>query len=172
MPIRNGSVPQSSSALEQFWQEVTAEVSARRFLVFPGSLSLQGASAIWPVQEGIVGFLDLAVSLGVRIVYVKAHSLSESSLIDTVATFLSDIPDAVDADTAEAFFDLAGIGSEPDAEQYLRLGKEHLGQLESVHVAWVHDGVAHRLERYAGWYGALMDSAAEVADLIEQSGAE
>jgi len=172
MRIRNESVPQSSSDLEQFWREVNAEVSARRFLVFPGSLSLQGASAIWPVQEAVAGFLDLAVSLGVRIVYMRAHSLSESSLIDTVATFLSDIPDAVDADTAEAFFDLAGISSEPEVQQYLRQGKEHLGQLESVHVVWVHDGVAHRFERYAAWYGALMDRAAGVADLIEQSGAE
>jgi hypothetical protein len=163
-------MPQGNSDLEQFWQEVNAEVSARRFLVFPGALSLQGVSATWPVKEGIAGFLDLAVSLGVRIVYMKGHSLSESSLIDTVATFLSDIPEAVDADTAEAFLDLAGVGSEPEAEQYLRQGEEHLGQLESVHVGWVHDGVAHRLERHAGWYGALMDRAAEVADLIEQKG--
>ena len=165
-------MPRSSDDLDALWQEVNAELSARGLLLFPGSLSLQGVSASWPVKEGIAGFLDLAVSLGVSIVYMQAYSLSESDLIDAVGSFLTDVPDALDADTPEAFVELAGVASEPGVQEYLRQGKEHYGQVQSVHVEWVHDGVVHRFERYAGWYGALIDRAAEVSDLIERTVAE
>jgi hypothetical protein len=140
--------------------------------MFPGSLSLHGVSATWPVNEGIAGFLDLAASLGARIVYMKANSLSQGDLIDAVGSFLSQVPDALDAETPEAFMELAGVGSDPEVEEYLRQGMEHYGQLQSVRVEWVLDGVVHRFEKYASWSGALIDRAAEIADLIERTAAD
>jgi hypothetical protein len=117
----------------------------------------------------VAGFLDLAVSLGARIVYMKANSLQAVDLIDAVVSFLSDVDYPVDAATPEAFMELAGVGSEPDVRDYLRQGREHYGHVQSVIVDWVHDGVVHRFHRYAPWWGGLIDRAGDVAELIDSA---
>ena len=165
-------MPRSSDELDALWQQVNAEVTARGFLIFPGSLSLEGGYASWPVKEGIAGFLDLANSLGARIVYLKADPFEPGDLIDAVGSFLSEVHKALDADSPEAFMELGGISSEPEVQVYLRQGREHYGHLQSVRAEWVHDGVVHRFQRYAAWYGALIDKAAQMADLIEDTEAE
>jgi hypothetical protein len=165
-------MPRSSDELETLWQQVNAEVTQRGFLVYPGSLSLEGVHANWPLKEGIAGFLALAASLGARVVYLKASPLEPSDLIDAVASFLSGVPEALDADTPEEFMEMAGVSSEREVQDFLRQGKDHYGHLQSVSVEWVHEGVVHRFERYATWYGALIDMAADVADLVEGAQAE
>ena len=120
--------------------------------------------AQWPCGP----FLDLAKSLGRRLVYLTAHVLQPADLIDSVATLLSEVDDAVDAPTPEEFLSHIGVASYPAVKNYLRYGKEHNGEVLSVRVEWVHDGVVHRLWKYADWHKTFMDKATEVADLIEE----
>ena len=157
----------SRDEMDAFWDEVNREVSARGFLPFPGSLSPDGVHANWPGQEGIGGFFDLAGTLGVRVVYLRADRLEPGDLIDAVDSFLPDVHVGLDAESPEEYVQLAGVGSEPDVQDYLRQGKKHYGQITSVRVDWVHDGVVHSFQKLAAWYGRFLDSAAGVAELIE-----
>jgi hypothetical protein len=153
--------------MDSLWDEVNREVSGRGFVPFPGSLSLEGVHASWPLQEGIVGFLELASTLGVRVVYLGADRLEPGDLIDAVDSFLPDVQVGLDAESPEEYAQLAGVASEPDVQDYLRQGERHYGQITSIRVEWVHDGVVHGFQKLAAWYGGLLDSAAGVAELIE-----
>ena len=144
------------------------ELAARDFLVYPSGISIEGPMAMWPAEEAIGPFLDLAKSLGRRLVYLTAHVLQPADLIDSVATLLSEVDDAVDAPTPEEFLSHIGVASYPAVKSYLRYGREHYGEVLSVRVEWVHDGVVHRLWKYADWHKTFMDKATEVADLIEE----
>jgi hypothetical protein len=144
------------------------ELAARDFLVYPSGISIEGPMAMWPAEEAIGPFLDLAKSLGRRLVYLTAHVLQPADLIDSVATLLSEVDDAVDAPTPEEFLSHIGVASYPAVKSYLRYGREHYGEVLSVRVEWVHDGVVHRFWKYADWHKTFMDKATEVADLIEE----
>ena len=152
----------------KFLEHARQELAARDFLVYPSGISIEGPMAMWPAEEAIGPFLDLAKSLGRRLVYLTAHVLQPADLIDSVATLLSEVDDAVDAPTPEEFLSHIGVASYPAVKSYLRYGKEHYGEVLSVRVEWVHDGVVHRLWKYADWHKTFMDKATEVADLIEE----
>jgi len=152
----------------KFLEHARQELAARDFLVYPSGISIEGPMAMWPAEEAIGPFLDLAKSLGRRLVYLTAHVLQPADLIDSVATLLSEVDDAVDAPTPEEFLSHIGVASYPAVKNYLRYGKEHYGEVLSVRVEWVHDGVVHRLWKYADWHKTFMDKATEVADLIEE----
>ena len=152
----------------KFLEHPRQELAARDFLVYPSGISIEGPMAMWPLEEAIGPFLDLAKSLGRRLVYLTAHVLQPADLIDSVATLLSEVDDAVDAPTPEEFLSHIGVASYPAVKNYLRYGKEHYGEVLSVRVEWVHDGVVHRLWKYAEWHKTFMDKATEVADLIEE----
>jgi len=156
-----------SDAMSQLLDQVNREVFARGFLVFPGRVGAEGPTAFWPVTQGIVGFLDLAASLGKRMVYVDSDALTPDDLIDAVGTQLVEVHEALDADTPEEFFELAAVSGEAEVKDFLRFGKEHYGRVTRVSVEWVNEGVVHRLWQYADWHVALMDKATEVADLID-----
>jgi hypothetical protein len=153
--------------MDALWDEVNRELSGRGFLPFPGSLSADGVHATWPLQEGIEGFLELAGTLGVRVIYLRADRLEPGDLIDAVDSFLPDVDVGLDAESPEEYVQLAGVGSEPDVQDYLRQGRSHYGQITSIRVEWVHGGVAHGFQKLAAWYGRLLDGAAGVAELIE-----
>ena len=152
----------------KFLEHARQQLAARDFLVYPSGISIEGPMAMWPAEEAIGPFLDLAKSLGRRLVYLTAHVLQPADLIDSVATLLSEVDDAVDAPTPEEFLSHIGVASYPAVKSYLRYGKEHYGEVLSVRVEWVHDGVVHRLWKYADWHKTFMDKATEVADLIEE----
>ena len=152
----------------KFLEHARQELAARDFLVYPSGISIEGPMAMWPAEEAIGPFLDLAKSLGRRLIYLTAHVLQPADLIDSVATLLSEVDDAVDAPTPEEFLSHIGVASYPAVKNYLRYGKEHYGEVLSVRVEWVHDGVVHRLWKYADWHKTFMDKATEVADLIEE----
>jgi hypothetical protein len=152
----------------KFLEHARQELAARDFLVYPSGISIEGPMAMWPLEEAIGPFLDLAKSLGRRLVYLTANVLQPADLIDSVATLLSEVDEAVDAPTPEEFLSHIGVASYPAVKSYLRYGKEHYGEVLSVRVEWVHDGVVHRLWKYADWHKTFMDKATEVADLIEE----
>jgi hypothetical protein len=152
----------------KFLEHVRQELAARDFLVYPSGISIEGPMAMWPAEEAFGPFLDLAKSLGRRLVYLTAHVLQPADLIDSVATLLSEVDEAVDAPTPEEFLSHIGVAPYPAVKSYLRYGKEHYGEVLSVRVEWVHDGVVHRLWKYADWHKTFMDKATEVADLIEE----
>jgi hypothetical protein len=152
----------------KFLEHARQQLAARDFLVYPSGISIEGPMAMWPAEEAIGPFLDLAKSLGRRLVYLTAHVLQPADLIDSVATLLSEVDEAVDAPTPEEFLSHIGVASYPAVKSYLRYGKEHYGEVLSVRVEWVHDGVVHRLWKYADWHKTFMDKATEVADLIEE----
>ena len=156
----------------KFAEHARQELEARDFLIFPNGISIEGPMAMWPVDEPIDAFLDLAKTLGCRLAYFDADVLSPADLIDAVATQLNEVTDAVDAPTPEEFLAQVGLASNPAVQSYLRFGKEHYGRITSVRVEWIHDGVVHRLWRYADWHRVFMDKATEVADLIEEGEAQ
>ena len=153
----------------KFLEHARQELAARDFLVYPSGISIEGPSAMWPAEEAIGPFLDLAKSLGRRLVYLTAHVLQPADLIDSVATLLSEVDEAVDAPTPEEFLSHIGVASYPAVKSYLRYGKEHYGEVLSVRVEWVHDGVVHRFWKYADRHKTFIDKATEVADLIEEA---
>jgi len=161
-------VTEAHDEMGKFLEHARQELAARDFLVYPSGISIEGPMAMWPAEEAIGPFLDLAKSLGRRLVYLTAHVLQPADLIDSVATLLSEVDDAVDAPTPEEFLSHIGVASYPAVKNYLRYGKEHYGEVLSVRVEWVHDGVVHRLWKYADWHKTFMDKATEVADLIEE----
>jgi len=161
-------VTEAHDEMGKFLEQARQELAARDFLVYPSGISIEGPMAMWPAEEAIGPFLDLAKSLGRRLVYLTAHVLQPADLIDSVATLLSEVDDAVDAPTPEEFLSQIGVASYPAVKNYLRYGKEHNGEVLSVRVEWVHDGVVHRLWKYADWHKTFMDKATEVADLIEE----
>jgi len=161
-------VTEAHDEMGKFLEHARQELAARDFLVYPSGISIEGPMAMWPAEEAIGPFLDLAKSLGRRLVYLTAHVLQPADLIDSVATLLSEVDDAVDAPTPEEFLSHIGVASYPAVKSYLRYGKEHYGEVLSVRVEWVHDGVVHRLWKYADWHKTFMDKATEVADLIEE----
>jgi hypothetical protein len=152
----------------KFLEHARQELAARDFLVYPSGITIEGPMAMWPAEEAIGPFLNLAKSMGRRLVYLTAHVLQPADLIDSVATLLSEVDDAVDAPTPEEFLSHIGVASYPAVKSYLGYGKEHYGEVLSVRVEWVHDGVVHRLWKYADWHKTFMDKATEVADLIEE----
>ena len=154
--------------MSKFAEHTRQELEARDFLVFPRAISLEGPMAMWPVEESVPTFLDLAKAMGCRLAYFHADVLQPADLIDAVATQLSEVVDAVDAPTPEEFLSQLDLVSYPTVQDYLRYGKEHYGQVTSVRVEWIHDGVVHRLWRYADWHKNFMDKATEVAELIEE----
>ena len=159
----------TEEGIERLWRQVNEEASSRSFLVFPGSISLEGPMAMWRPDEGIDQFLEIAVALGKRILYMRSRLLGPGELIDAVAIALSGAIDALDASTPEQFLKDAGVGDEPEARDYLEFGKEHYGQRMDVNVEWVHEGIVHRFWKHADWHGDLVDKAASVAELIESS---
>jgi hypothetical protein len=157
----------SEEEMERLWRQANEGASSRGFLVFPGSISLEGPMAMWSADEGIAQFLDMAGALGKRILYMKSRKLGPDELIDAVAVALSGAIEALDATTPEQFLREAGVMTEPEARDYLKFGKEHYGQRMDVNVEWVHEGVVHRFWKHADWHGQLLDKATSVAELIE-----
>jgi hypothetical protein len=155
--------------IERLWRQANEEASSRGFLIFPGGISLEGPMAMWRPEEGIGQFLDMAVALGKRILYMRSRLLGPGELIDTVAVALSDAIDALDATTPERFLEEAGVAAEPEARDYLEFGKEHYGQRMDVNVEWVHEGIVHRFWKHSDWHRDLVDKASSVAELIESS---
>ena len=155
--------------MELLWREVNQDASSRGFLVFPASISLEGAMAMWPTERGIAQFLDLASALDKRVLYIRSRELAPDDLIDSVAIALSGAIEALDAETPEQFLREAGVIAEPEAQDYLAFGQKHYGERMDVSVEWVHEGVVHRFWKHARWHGQLLDKAGEVAELIEPS---
>lgn len=163
------SVPPTEDEMELLWREVNQHASSRGFFVFPASIALEGSVAMWPAELGIAQFLDLASALGKRVLYIRSRELGPDELIDSVAIALSDVIDALDADTPEQFLREAGVIAEPEAQDYLTFGQKHYGERMDVSVEWVHEGVVHRFWKHARWHGQLLDKAGEVAELIDSS---
>jgi hypothetical protein len=153
--------------MDAVWDEVAREVSSRQFLVFPGSVSLQAVRALWPTDQPIGPFLDLAAQLGVRMVYLRSDVLTPEQVLDAIAVSLAEVSDALDAPSPEEFVRLAGIAQEPAARELIAFSKEHYGRRASVHAEWVHEGVVHAYSAYSDWHSALFDKAGEVADLLD-----
>ena len=166
--LKEYSVSEPNDEMDKFAERARQELAARDFLVFPRGISIEGPMAMWPVEEPVGPFLDLAKAMGCRLAYFNSDVLYPTDLIDAVATMLSEVDDAVDAPTPEEFLAQIGLASHPAVQSYLQFGKEHYGLVTSVRVEWVADGVVHRLWRYADWHRTLMDKATEVADLIEE----
>ena len=159
----------TEEAIDQLWQQANEEASSRGFLVFPGGISLEGPMAMWNPDEGIDQFLDIAVALGKRILYMRSRLLGPGELIDAVAVALSGAIDALDATTPEQFLKDAGVEAEPEARDHLEFGKDHYGQRMDVNVEWVHEGIVHRFWKHPDWHRDLVDKAASVAELIEST---
>lgn len=153
--------------MNELWERVNQEVSARGFTVYPGSIMTSGATAIWPFDRGIAEFLDLAKGLGRRIVYLESEEFGPDDIIDAMATLLSHVYDAFNADSPEALFDELGMSSEPKVREYLRYAQQHYGRRSRIVAEWVFEGVAHRFSKIAEWFGGFMDMSTSVADLIE-----
>ena len=156
--------------MDRFAEHARQELAARDFLIFPRGISIEGPMAMWPADEPIEPFLDLAQTVGSRLVYFNADVLGPVDLIAAVASQLTEVDDAVDAPTPEEFLSHIGLASEPAVQEYLKFGREHYGLITSVRVEWILAGVVHRLWKHADWHRGFMDKATEVADLIEERG--
>jgi hypothetical protein len=160
-------MPAREDKLDRQWHTVNEEVSSRGLLVFPGSISLQAPWAMWPTGKGIGPFLDMALALGCRVLYVHSRSLTPDELIAAVSVSLASIIDALDADLPEQSLEQAGVAAEPVAMEFLQYAKQYYGRRMNVSVEWVYEGVVHRFSEFSDWYGPLLDKGSDVAELID-----
>jgi hypothetical protein len=125
---------------------------------------------MWPSEKDVSEFLDVAQKLDVRVIYLSAETITPDTLLEMVASMLDDSTVAFQHETAEGYFEGAGILSDKRVGQYLSHGKERYGRKSTIRVEWVHGGVVHRYLAVANWLGKLIDNASEIADLLEPPG--
>ena len=160
-------MPNEHEDVEQIWEQISESISSLGFQVFPSSISGTDGVAIWPVSEGFAKFLDLATSLGKKILYVHTIDFSSEELIDLVMNFLPTDIGEYDVETVEGFFASLGVSSDSQVTEYIEYGRRFAGRLASIRLEWVHEGVVHRYWRMADWYGFLLEKGGEISDLIE-----
>lgn len=153
--------------IEQLYEDINEQISTSDFDIFPSGISGTDGVAFWPESEGFNRFIELAKSLGKRILYVKAIYFTFDELIDLVMSYLSIDPEEHDYESVEGFFKSLGISSDLNVRKYQEYGKQFDGRIESISVEWVHDGIVHRFWSIADWYGFLLDSAGEISGLVQ-----
>ena len=167
-PQKEHRMHPTQNQMDRLWTDVNQEVSTRGLLVFPGRISLQGPMAFWPTEKGTGAFLDLALALGCRLVYVHSRLLAPEDLVDSVAIATLSSIDVADDITPEDFLEQAGVGAEGVAHDYLRYGTQHYGLRLDVSVEWVYEGVVHKFVERADWHPTLVEKAGRVAELIDE----
>ena len=157
--------------IDRLWHEALREIATRGLAIFPSAVTSDAPMALWPPDRDLAEFLDLATTLGKRMVYAESTSLSPADLLDAVALALGRALEELGADSPEEAFRELGITSEPQVRDLLTFAGPHYGQRRNVSVEWTHEGVVHRFMRYAAWHSELMARATLVADVLEARGA-
>jgi hypothetical protein len=156
-----------SDPLEVLAQRASAEALARGLGIFPGGISLGATDALWPEEQGIGPFLDLAKTLGKQMIYLATDRLTVESVLDSLALSLDDGEEILDEASPEDFFRRIGLSDKRDVREFLKAASEYYGRLRRVSVEWVHEGIVHRYLVHASWYTPFLDSVADVAELAD-----
>ena len=160
-------MPAKPDTLDILWEQATAEASSRGFRIYPGAISIEATSAMWPLEDGIPAFLDLAKALGKEIVYINSKRLTPQEVLDSLALALEDAQGVFEADSPEAFFKQVGASSRPEMREYLGLASHNYARRTRVTVEWVHEGIVHRFLEHADWHTTFMDKTADVAEIVD-----
>ncbi len=129
--------------LDQLWNDLEARLSSRFLLFPPAAISWEEPVVEWDAEEGLDGFLELAESLGVPILYVTVNRFSEDSI--------SELQDRL----------LHPGGPHPGTAAILSRAEEHLDRIASIEIGWMFQGVGHFCTVEAAW---KLDLEAEIAD--------
>lgn len=121
------------SDLDAAWASIEAAISERGLLVYPSALD--GADAPWPDGRSVEEFLDLAVALGVKVMYVEVNRFQRSDI------------------------DELGLGEEETetAAALLKLARKHVGRVATLELYFVFDGVTHMWGGYTDWWQQLAE---------------
>jgi hypothetical protein len=143
--------------LDFVWERLQVELPAR-FVVFPdapapprnvrrpngseGLVSLRGGPAVvWPPDRTMEEFLDLAASLGVRVIYAEGQRFGEGEL---------------------GHLRLLAPPVIPGAEDFVQEAHCWEARVYWIRLMWMHEGVEHYWEARADWWEQLRHHAAEV----------
>ncbi|HLE05640.1 MAG TPA: hypothetical protein VI729_13635 [Anaerolineales bacterium] len=160
-------MPAKPDTLDILWEQATAEASSRGFRIYPGAISIEAPSAMWPLEDGIPAFLDLAKALGKEVVYINSNRLTPQEVLDSLALALEDPQEVFGADTPVAFFMQIGASNRPEMREYLELTSQYYGRRTRVSVEWAHEGIVHRFLAHADWHTIFIDRTADVAELVD-----
>ena len=160
-------MPETDINLEEHWQEIQSEIASRGFVVYPNYIFSTEHKAIWPEEEEIAKFLDLADMLERKIIYVHSSKFDSEEALDLL--LLSAPSDLVDYDvkTVRECLRSLGVESSEEAKDYLKTTKFYEGHRVSIRVEWVFDGIIHTYLRSPAWYTDISELAARVLDLSE-----
>ena len=153
--------------MNDLWDRLGKEVTARDLLTFPGSIRTEGPTAMWPSDMPLAQFLDLAKKLEAKVVYVDADIMNDDALFELIASILEEPDIAYEHESLEAFLESIGIRSHKLVAEYLSYGKARIGRKTTITVEWSHGGVIHHYLAVADWYGRLLDMASEIGDLVD-----
>lgn len=147
--------------LDKHWEEVQSEIASRGFIVFPSSILLSERTALWPIEEGLIKYLDLALLLERKVIYLHSSKFNSEDALDLLQ--LSSPDDSVDYDisTVRECIQYMGVENRSVAKDYLKTTKFYSDRRMSIHLEWVYDGIIHSYWRRADWY-------ADIADLAEK----
>jgi hypothetical protein len=135
--------------LDALFEELLQRCKQKNLTVFRGDIDPEAHAVVdWDEAAGDVwAFLDAAVQVGTRMVYVQAWRFTED-----------DLESALEEEFSEESDDESGGASEPvDPEwrQQLEAFREHVGKVSSLQVLFRFDGVFHAWTTSSDWYDAF-----------------
>jgi hypothetical protein len=153
--------------MDELWEQVQAEISARGFATFPGIVVATEHNAYWPEDEGLSKFLDLAQVLERKVVYIKSSNFTQEDALDyLLLTAPSDLVDFEVASVRDCLRSL-GVETTQEAKDYLKLANFYDGRRDLIRVDWVYDGIIHIFKLRPEWSNEILDLAEKIADLSE-----
>ena len=153
--------------MDEHWEEVQSEIASRGFVIYPLYIISTERIAFWPKEEGIGKFLDLALELKRKIVYAYSSKFTSEDALDLLLLSAPDDLVDYDVDTVGGCLRSLGVGTSPEAKDYLKTTKFYEGHREMIRVDWVYDGIIHTYSRRPTWYTDITEIAGRVTDLSE-----
>ena len=154
-------------SLREKWKEIQSEISSRGFLIYPHSILSTEGTALWPEEEGITRFLELAQELDRRILYVDSSEFTSDYALDMLLLSAPDNYDDYDVETVSECLEALGVRSSVEAKEYLKISKFYEGRIYQIRIEWVYEGIVHAYWRKSNWHKDIYAQAERVTELSE-----
>lgn len=165
-------MPETEINLDEHWEEVKSEIASRGFITYPNYIISTERIAFWPRQKGIAKFLDLALELERKVVYVHSSKFNSEDALDMLLISAPDELIDYDVETVRDCLRSLGVETTQEAKDYLKTTKFYEGHRESVRVDWIFDGIIHAYRRRSAWYTDISELAGRITEISESLGYE
>lgn len=144
--------------IETEWEEAQALIAERKIHLFPSEISdSKNKMADWPDDKPLGGFLDLAHTLGVQLIYARLETFSDTTLVE--------LEDFALGETKEGETILL---SSSDVEKLKDNARQYMDRPFYFSLEWLYQGIIHGYFRTADWYEDLLNLATELQEVSEQ----